>query len=91
MNITRKEIEVKRRCGNGYRTLISNGKSHYIIDTCFTFDNGNESMVFSCDDTGENIYWEDLDSEDGFTSSEMKNEHEKMVERWMKKLEENNA
>lgn len=48
-------------------------------------------MVFSCDDTGENIDWEDLDSEDGFPSSEMKNEHEKMVERWMKKLEENNA
>lgn len=33
MNITRKQIEVKRRCGNGYRSLISNGKNHYIIDT----------------------------------------------------------
>lgn len=48
-------------------------------------------MVFSCDDAGENIDWEDLDSECGFPSSEMKNEHDKMVERWMNKLEENNA
>lgn len=43
-------------------------------------------MVFSCDYAGENIDWED-----GFPSSEMKNEHEKMVERWMKKLEGENT
>ena len=87
--VTRKEIEDE--FDGVYRTLISNGKSHYIIHTYFIFDNSNESTVFSCDDSGENIDWEYLDSEYRFASSEIKDEHEKMVERWMKKLEENNA
>lgn len=85
--VTRKEIEVKRPQG-GYRTLISNGRRHYIIDTCYTLDHDNESMVFACDCEGKNVDYLDLDCSRGFPDNKMKDEHEKMVNKWVKKMEE---
>lgn len=86
--IERKDI--KNENTNGFRTLISNGKRHFIIDTCYTLDKGNESMVFetrefSTDD--KYIRWEDLDSICGFSTSEMESKHNKMVQKWTEKLE----
>lgn len=85
--VTRKEIELERPQG-GYRTLISNGRRHYIIDTCYTLDHGNESMVFACDCNGRNIDYLDLDCYSGFPDGMMEVEHEKMVNKWIKKMEE---
>ena len=85
--VTRKEMELNRRQG-GYRTLIENGKIGYIIDTCYTLDNGNESMVFTCNCDGGNVDYMDLDCSRGFPEDMMKVEHDKMVNKWIKKMEE---
>lgn len=86
--VTRKEIEVKRPQG-GYRTLVENGKIGYVIDTCFVIDYAcNESMVFACDCDGRNIDYLDLDCSRGFPDDMMEVEHEKMVNKWIKKMEE---
>lgn len=85
--VTRKEIEVKRPQG-GYRTLIENGKWGFVIDTCYTLDHGNESMVFACDCEGKNVDYSDLDCSIGFPDNKMKDEHDKMVNKWVKKMED---
>ena len=85
--VTRKEMELERRQG-GYRTLIENGKIGYVIDTCYTLDNGNESMVFACNCDGGNVDYLDLDCSRGFPDDMMKVEHDKMVNKWIKKMEE---
>lgn len=85
--VTRKEMELNRRQG-GYRTLIENGKIGYVIDTCYTLDNGNESMVFTCNCDGGNVDYMDLDCSRGFPEDMMKVEHDKMVNKWIKKMEE---
>lgn len=87
--ITRKD-EIKEDVRGGYRTVISDGENHFIIDTCYTFDRGNESMVF---ETRENsledkyINWKDLDSRGSFTIEEMETVHNEMVQKWIEKLE----
>lgn len=73
---------------NGYRTIISNGENHFCIDTCYTDDCGNESMVFECDENGEVTDWDDLDCRRYFGDSEMEKVHNEMVQNWIKKLEQ---
>jgi hypothetical protein len=72
---------------NGYRTIISNGENHFYIDTCYTDDCGNESMVFKCDENGKVTDWHDLDCRRCFDDSEMEKVHNEMVQNWIKKLE----
>ena len=38
--IARKDDNDYIRCGgrSGYRTIISNGENHFLIDTCYTDD-----------------------------------------------------
>lgn len=83
--VTRKEIEVKRRQG-GYRTLIENGESGFVVDTC-RVGFYNESMVFACDCEGKNVDYLDLDCSCGFPDNMMKDEHDKMVNKWVKNME----
>lgn len=90
--VTRKEIELKSRQG-GYRTLIENGKIGYVIDTCEVSNividyDCNETMVFACDCDGRNVDYLDLDCSRGFTTDMMEVEHDKMVNKWIKKMEE---
>ena len=85
--VTRKELDTKRRQVS-YRTFISNGQRHYIVDTCYTGDHDIEAMVFACDKNGENIDWLDLDCDSFIPDKEMKARHESMVNRWICKLEE---
>jgi hypothetical protein len=73
---------------NGYRTIISNGENHFYIDTCYTDDCGNESMVFKCDENGKVTDWSDLDCRRYFDDSEMEKVHNEMVQNWIKKLEQ---
>ncbi len=73
---------------DGFRTLISNGKRHFIIDTCFTDDNGNESMVFETSEKSledKNICWSDIDCINGF--DDLEKVHNEMVQKWIDKLE----
>lgn len=70
-----------------YNTIISNGEKYFYIDTCFTDDCGNESMVFECDENGKVTDWEDLDCRRYFDDSEMEKVHNEMVQKWTKKLE----
>ena len=86
--VTRKEMELERPQG-GYRTLIENGKIGYVIDTCFVTDyDCNETMVFTCNCDGGNVDYMDLDCSRGFTDDMMNVEHDKMVNKWIKKMEE---
>ena len=71
----------------GYRTIISNGENHFCIDTCYTDDHGNESMVFECDENGKVTNWSDLDCRCYFDDSEMEQVHNEMVQNWIDKLE----
>ncbi len=36
-----------------------NGK-HYYVSSCYTFDNGYETMIFYCDKNGNVTDWNDL-------------------------------
>lgn len=87
--LTRKDDNnVIRRGGRGgYRTIISNGEKHFMIDTCYTFDCGNESMVFKCDENGDVERYIDLDCKRHFNDSEMEKVHNEMVQEWIHKLE----
>lgn len=85
--VTRKELNTKRRQVS-YRTFISNGQKHYVVDTCRTLDHGNESMVFACDEDGVIIDWLDLDCDCFIPDEAMKDRHEAMVSRWICKLED---
>lgn len=83
-------LDKKNKGTGGYRTLISNGKRHFIIDTCFTFDNGNESLVFETSEKSledKKICWSDLDCKNGFDDLEMEEVHNEMVQKWTEKLE----
>lgn len=93
MSTTRKDDNDYIRCGgiSGYRTIISNGKRHFLIDTCYTDDWGNESMVFECDENGEVSDWGDLDVSRFFGDSEMEQVHNEMVQKWIEKLERGEA
>ena len=87
--IARKDDNDYIRCGgrSGYRTIISNGENHFLIDTYYTDDWGNESMVFECDENGEVTYWSDIDCRRHFGDSEMEKVHNEMVQKWIEKLE----
>lgn len=87
--ITRKDDYDYVRCGgrSGYRTIISNGENHFLIDTCYTDDCGNESMVFECGESGQITDWSDLDCRRNFDDSEMEKVHNEMVQKWTDKLE----
>jgi hypothetical protein len=87
--ITRKDkFNLDRLFDNkGFNTTILNGKYGFVIDTCFTIDHGNESMVFACDEKGEITDWTDLDCKRGFSTNEMESIHKQMVQKWTDKLE----
>ena len=71
----------------GYNTIISNGEKHFFIDTCYTDDQGNESMVFTCDENGNVTDWSGLDCRRYFGDSEIEKVHNEMVQKWTEKLE----
>lgn len=85
-----KRLDKENKITGGYRTIISNGENHFCIDTCFTDDYGNESMVFMCDENGQVTDWSDLDCRRYFDDSEMENVHNEMVQKWIDKLEKGN-
>lgn len=86
ISVERREICLPNR-HNGYRTLITNGNRHYVVDTCFTHDHGNEVMVFEGDAHGQITSWLHLDCEYDFPTRDMKDKHEKMVRKWTDKIE----
>lgn len=87
--ITRKDDNNYIRCGerSGYRSIISNGENHFCIDTCYTYDCGNETMVFVCDENGKVTHWDYIDCRRNFGDSEMEQVHNEMVQKWINKLE----
>lgn len=90
--IIRKDFKDFRRSSgfSGYRTFISNFKNHFIVDTCYTIDYGNESMVFACDKNGKITEWNDLYCKRGFSTKKMETVHNEIVEMWIKKIESEN-
>lgn len=56
----------------------SNGK-HYLVDSCYTWDCGYETMIFRCDSKGNVKNWRDLFSEHYQSESEMQQGHMKIV------------
>ena len=56
----------------------SNGK-YYLVDSCYTFDQGCETMVFRCDSKGNVKNWRDLFAAHYQSESEMQQGHMKIV------------
>lgn len=52
---------------------------YYLVDSCFTFDCGFETMIFMCNDDGKVIDWCDLYVEHYNTKSEMEIRHYEIV------------
>lgn len=55
-----------------------NGK-YYLVDSCYTFYCGFETMIFMCNDDGKVTDWSDLYVEHYNTKSEMKIRHYEIV------------
>lgn len=80
------ELSLNRSAG-GYRTLLSNGKNNYIVDTCVIHGLELVTMIFSCNENGIPVKWIDTECEDGCLAEEERGFHEFMVNQWIKKLE----
>ena len=55
-----------------------NGKFYY-IDSCHTTDAGLETMVFECDETGDNVNWNNLYCERYNSYEAMLNRHDYII------------
>ena len=53
-----------------------------VVDTCYTFDHGLETMVFASDEKGTIKDWSDLDAMTYSTTEEAKAGHQQMIEEW---------
>lgn len=69
------------------RTIVHKDGKYYVVDSCFTFDHGYETMVFTSDEKGNVIDWSDLDCEIYNDVNSMKIGHKKMCEKWSDKKE----
>lgn len=65
------------------REVIRTRTGRYVmIDTCYTWDHGWETMVFACNERGEVIDWRSLDMENYETQTGAAMGHYGMVKKW---------
>ena len=66
--------------------IIKTANGEYVyIDTRWTLDHGWETMVFTCDESGQVTDWCDLDCEIYDTKEQADIGHTDMINRWMHK------
>jgi len=58
--------------------IVKSNNKYYFVDSNNTFDFGYETMVFSCDENGENIDYSDLYTGWYDTEEEMRKIHYKI-------------
>lgn len=58
--------------------IVKSNNKYYFVDSNDTFDVGFETMVFLCDENGENINWSDLFAKRYNTEEEMRESHYKI-------------
>lgn len=65
--------------------VVKTSNGYVLVDSIYTIDHDFETMVFSCDEKGENIDFSDLDCEHYSNIRDMAEGHKAMVERWKNK------
>jgi len=58
--------------------IVKSNNKYYFVDSNNTFDAGYETMIFSCDENGENIDYSDLYAGWYDTEEEMRETHYKV-------------
>lgn len=53
--------------------------NYYIVDSCYTFDHGLETMVFPCDENGKITSWSEVYANWYATENEMYIHHEEII------------
>lgn len=66
----------------GYRELshiVESENKYYFVDSNDTFDRGYETMIFKCDENGDNIDWTDIFCKNYDTYVEMELSHNNII------------
>lgn len=59
--------------------IVKFNGNHYLVDSCYTWDCGYETMVFRCDSKGNVKSWRDLFVSRYQSESEMQQRHMQIV------------